>query len=376
MIFMMLGRPGGGKSYESVVYHLIPSLKDGRKVITNLPLKLDYFRLIFGDELTSLIEIKNPTHENPRPFQKIDDYGDTWTHPISGVGPLYIIDECHKPLRRGKTDQIVEEWFAEHRHSKSDVLLITQSHRKIDANICDLVDIVYTVGKATALGSQERYVRATKTGVRGTVLDTQIRTYDETYFPFYKSHTASSVMGKEATIKDIKPIWKNWQFTFSAIFLIVGLLTVAFNAKNLLIPDSIKQDPEQAQLTNKNDFNQLASTFESFNQPINQSALLFEPTGSTELTELSNKKPQQIADHPYKEFQIRISGHVRVKDNTMTVFRLLQNGQTAFMLRTDDIVASGYQVDYISDCLVYLTHGSYSQHVTCGYATSQVMAPM
>lgn len=368
MIFMMLGRPGGGKSYESVVYHVIPALREGRKVITNLPLKLDYFRLIFGEQLTSLIEVRNPTKEHPRRFKTVDEYGDTWTHPETGVGPLYVIDECHEALRRGRTEQAVEEWFARHRHSKSDVLLITQSHRKIDANICDLVDIVYTVGKATALGSQERYVRTTKTGVRGTVLDTQIRAYDPTYFPFYQSHTASSTMGKEATIKDVKPIWKNWQFGAAAVFLLVGITVVAMNASKLLSPDAINQPYEYVESNSNNDFQLLASAFESHKQIDNEQVFL--PSQSLQPTQ------QQKPDHPYNEFQIRISGHVTTKDRSLTVFRLLQNGQTAFMLHSDEMIASGYQVDHISDCLVHLTHGRYSQYVTCGYATSEVMAPM
>ncbi|POB76042.1 zonular occludens toxin domain-containing protein, partial [Vibrio vulnificus] len=40
--------PGSGKSYESVVYHVIPALKDGRKVVTNLPLNLEHFKQVFG----------------------------------------------------------------------------------------------------------------------------------------------------------------------------------------------------------------------------------------------------------------------------------------------------------------------------------------
>ena len=369
MIFMMLGRPGGGKSYESVVYHVIPALKEGRKVITNLPLKLDYFKLVYGEELTSLIEVRQPTKQHPRRFKTVDEYGDQWTHPETGVGPLYVIDECHEALRRGRTEQAVEEWFARHRHSKSDVLLITQSHRKIDVNICDLVDIVYTVGKATALGSQERYIRTTKTGVRGTVLDTQIRSYDATYFPFYQSHTASSTMGKEATIKDVKPIWKNWQFAAAAVFLAVGTGFVAMNASSLLTPHAIDQAYEQAQSNQQEDFFSLNAAFESFDN--NQQQESFLPSQPIE-----NTTQQVRPDHPYSQFQIRVSGHISTNDRNLTVFRFLQNGQTAFMQHSDDMVLAGYDVELISDCLVHLTHGRYSQYITCGYATVEVIAPM
>ncbi|MDF5473676.1 zonular occludens toxin domain-containing protein, partial [Vibrio parahaemolyticus] len=34
MIYAIAGRPGGGKTYEAVAYHIIPAIKEGRKVIT------------------------------------------------------------------------------------------------------------------------------------------------------------------------------------------------------------------------------------------------------------------------------------------------------------------------------------------------------
>jgi len=43
MIDLLEGIPGSGKSYEAVVYHVLPALKNGRKVVTNLPLNVDAF---------------------------------------------------------------------------------------------------------------------------------------------------------------------------------------------------------------------------------------------------------------------------------------------------------------------------------------------
>jgi len=43
MIYGIVGRPGGGKSYEAVAFQVIPALKSGRKVITNLPLQIEHF---------------------------------------------------------------------------------------------------------------------------------------------------------------------------------------------------------------------------------------------------------------------------------------------------------------------------------------------
>ncbi|MFB9215678.1 zonular occludens toxin domain-containing protein, partial [Vibrio sinaloensis] len=57
MIFGLAGRPRSGKSYEAVVYHIIPAVKEGRKVITNIPLNIDKFKKIFGDK-ADLIEVR------------------------------------------------------------------------------------------------------------------------------------------------------------------------------------------------------------------------------------------------------------------------------------------------------------------------------
>ena len=58
MLYAMIGRPGGGKSYEAVVYHVLPALRKGRKVITNLPLIVEMFAAL-DESFPDLIEHRN-----------------------------------------------------------------------------------------------------------------------------------------------------------------------------------------------------------------------------------------------------------------------------------------------------------------------------
>ncbi|GAB2585948.1 zonular occludens toxin domain-containing protein [Nitrincola alkalisediminis] len=370
MIFLIMGRPGGGKSYESVAYHVIPALNEGRKVITNLPLKIDYIKAVFGSAVADLIEFKFPTKENPVPFSTLADYGDTWTHPETGVGPLYVIDECHKPLRRGKTKQDVEEWYAEHRHSKSDILLISQYHRKLDLNICDLIDIVYSLGKQTMFGSQERYVRHTKSGIRGTTLDTQVRTYDPAFFPFYQSHTASTTAGKEATVRDVKPIWKKWQFVGAALFLVSGVTMMLVSVPNMFGTKSSSQPTQSTASKTDPTFTMLSNQFD-----------MLEGSGQTETYVYTDTLPADPAQakanlHPFSEFQLRISGNVNSPKGPTIVIRALQNGQFAFVLTDNDLLNAGYTFDQRGDCLMHIQYQNYNGFITCGAASQSIQAAM
>src|SRR5674476_325639 len=60
MINLLLGGLGGGKSYEAVVYHILPAIMRGRKVITNLPLNIEEFEAL-EPGCTSLIELRQKT---------------------------------------------------------------------------------------------------------------------------------------------------------------------------------------------------------------------------------------------------------------------------------------------------------------------------
>ncbi len=105
MIYAIVGRPGGGKSYEAVTYHVIPAIEQGRKVITNLTLNVDHFCKIFGEHVRDLIQVVDGQLDNfgsmSRPFSALSDYQDEWRN-ASGQDSLYVIDEAHMSLPNRK----------------------------------------------------------------------------------------------------------------------------------------------------------------------------------------------------------------------------------------------------------------------------------
>jgi hypothetical protein len=78
MINLIIGRPGGDKSYEAVKYHILPAIKAGRKIITNLSLNIDTFVQVFGADVSNLIAIVKTEYDDfgnlNRPFSKVEDY--------------------------------------------------------------------------------------------------------------------------------------------------------------------------------------------------------------------------------------------------------------------------------------------------------------
>lgn len=244
MYNLLIGPPGGGKSYEAVVYHVLPTLESGRKVITNLPLNVPEFAKLDA-RFPALIELRTESKGqgvDAHVFGDVADYGSDWRDPKTGQGPLYVIDECHKALPRGGTQRKVEEWFAEHRHEGCDLLLITQSHGKISKAITDSVQVCYRVKKMTTFGRSDRYIRKVQDGVRGEVMSVTEREYESRYYRLYKSHTRSIASVFEADAKDINPAFAKWM---RAGYIVVALPIVFMVGRYLLADDADAKEPSQ-----------------------------------------------------------------------------------------------------------------------------------
>ena len=229
MINLLIGPPGGGKSYEAVVFHVLPTLEQGRKVITNLPLNIAEIAKI-EPRAPALIEMRTKSRKaGCEVFGDVSDYGDDWRDPETGQGALYVIDECHKPLPRGSTPRPVDEWYAEHRHEGADVLLMTQSYGKVSKAITDQVQTLYRVKKMTVFGKPTHYIRKVQDGTRGEVMSTAQRKYEERFYKLYKSHTRSLSAVLEADARDIAPAYKKF-YRASVVVAVIGLLICGYQA--------------------------------------------------------------------------------------------------------------------------------------------------
>lgn len=226
---LILGRPGAGKSYEAVCYYVLPALKAGRHVVTNLPLNLDRLSAL-DPSYYSLVHINVGTPE-AAPFRFVEDYTSKQDlkNIDTGQSPIFIIDEAHKsiPAGAGKTSDAVIKWFAEHRHAGVDVVLITQDARKLHRYITSLVDDVIVCTKNRVFGSSSSYRRRIKDGLGGDYIgDAQVRRYKKQYYALYQSYTQGG--DKEVELSRVPTLFKQPVFFFMA-FLLLGCAYLYFN---------------------------------------------------------------------------------------------------------------------------------------------------
>ncbi|WP_213663341.1 zonular occludens toxin domain-containing protein [Stutzerimonas stutzeri] len=367
MINLMLGQPGGGKTYESVAFHIIPAVvEQGRKVITNLPLDLSTWER-YWPGCTKLIDIREPLVVDGavvRPFSRAEHYGDPWRHPDTGVGPLYVIDECHLAIpARGPDprEQVrVEEWFSLHRHELADVLLITQSYGKISRAIRDLVQIVYRCKKATAFGFSNHYIRKVQDGLRGEVVNTTERKYEKKYFPLYKSHTKSSKAAEELTANDIVPIWKRWPFKGAAIMFLIfaGIVTYQLNRDDKKAPPVARAQPVQ-----KAEPQPIAQAQQVPSQPV----------------EVAQPRGPERQIHPYQGYDLFLSAVIQgqrtnsdgVSEPYMVGYlTVTQNGQAIRQVSFSDLIGAGYSITYESPTVIGLEYKGHD----LGYVISALPA--
>ena len=201
MINALVGRPGGGKSYEAVRYHLIPALQSGRYVVTNMSIQIDEICNFYGEECREkivIVEAEMHQYGLKRPFSDESDFVkyDESFHNESGQGPLFIIDEVHLSIPVSGTSKEVLEYASLHRHYGHDILIITQNLRKVHRDIRDMVEITWRCIKNAAGGNDQEYIQkqymGSNTGRGGDELSTEFRTYDKNYFRF-TSHTPRAI---------------------------------------------------------------------------------------------------------------------------------------------------------------------------------------
>jgi zona occludens toxin len=388
MINGIAGKPGGGKSYEAVKNHIIPAIKSGRRVVTNLPLQVEHFVSVYGDHVRELIVlVKYDYHDygNQKPFSRIEDWLEhqDWKNE-QGQGVLFAIDEAHLslPSRMAKGSGVditkVLEFLSMHRHYGFDVLLITQNFKKIHADIRDMIQLVYRCIKKSMFGQDDQYIIKVHEGVTTTVVNTDERAYEPYVFKFYKSHTKSDKQIVEATTVDVIPWWKSglmkgaMAFGVLFLFMVVWLISIVFSDDEEIktakvINEPVKSLPARPQLLNEPVKNIPPPVYqknpEAYKNPVK------EPEQFSEYKKMVEKSK---TFHPFYKVNLAVSGFAEDFNYKIIYFSARQNGQHIFTISSKDLALAGYDIKVFGECAVKISYFDFSDFITCNAPTQSI----
>lgn len=206
------GLPRSGKSYSVVKNVILPSLREGRHVHTNIPLT---------DALKD--EFQGQVHQLAADWFKDPDLCDTFP-----PGAVVILDELWRRWPSGMKTNAVnfkdKEFLAEHGHNVDEfgnttrVVLVSQDLSQIAAFARELVSVTYRSTKLDAVGADKRFrvdiyqgavtgQRPPKSQLTRSVFDK----YEDEYYRYYKSSTKSLTgeVGNESRADKRSNVWRS-----------------------------------------------------------------------------------------------------------------------------------------------------------------------
>lgn len=222
------GLPGSGKSYSVVKFAILPSLKEGRLVITNIPMTE-----LAHDEYPGLIrQLPHDWYKDQNLFETVPN------------GSVVVLDELWRRWPKGMPASKVpfrdKEFLAEHRHlvdengNSTRIVLVTQDLDQIAAFATMLVDTTYMSVKLSAIGSNKRFrvdiyqgaakgQRPPKSRLLRSVFDR----YEKSIHQYYQSATKSltGLVGDESRADKRATIWRSPLMIITLVSpLLIGLL--------------------------------------------------------------------------------------------------------------------------------------------------------
>lgn len=241
-----VGTPGSGKSYDAVANQILPMLKAGRRVVTNIPLRVERIR----ESIATGEIVEFPTQRVIAEPDTIFEY--------CTPGSVCVLDEAWKLFPTQSQNKIPDAFkslLAEHRHMVDDqrnsmvIVLVVQDLSMLANFARGLIQQTYHHHKLSSLGFSRAF--------RCTIYDgavtgqkppesKKVRTlngvYSKDVFRLYKSHTMAVGEGEGAAESggDKRALlWKR------PVFIIMPVLAILFLVFG--VPRIAKQFSKDAQ---------------------------------------------------------------------------------------------------------------------------------
>ncbi|WP_347506580.1 zonular occludens toxin domain-containing protein [Pseudomonas anguilliseptica] len=210
-----VGLPGHGKSYGVVEHVVLPSIMEGRHVVTNIPLEVDEIIADYGTTGSQITQL-------PEDWFERADLADFIPN-----GSVLILDELWRRWPSGlKANQASlpdKSLLAEHRHRvdasgrSMRVVLVTQDLSQLAAWVRILVEQTYKMTKLTAIGATKKYrvdiYLGAPTGQnipKSKLIRQTFGQYKKEIYRYYSSATqsATGTVGDESKADKRGTVWR------------------------------------------------------------------------------------------------------------------------------------------------------------------------
>lgn len=337
------GLPGSGKSFTVVKNVILPALKEGRTVWTNIPLHDELVEQECGRTAVSF-DVKDII-ENPG-----------WFSDVLPKGATLVIDECWRlwpsGLKANNAQESHKSFLAEHRHMVGDdgrsteIVLVTQDVAQLAAFVRQLIEKTFRTKKLDAVGQSKRFrldiFEGAVTGANPP-LDKRVREiygeYSPDVYKFYKSHTKSETgaAGNEEKADGRANILKGG--TMKAI------LIAPFVLLPLVILGGIK-------------------TYKNFN-PEKGSKVTTEASSISSGDVAAEPAPRRSREKGFLDDKVvEIVWNVKNSESIDYRFRVTQNDNRT-TLGLNELFVLGYEVRPINECLAVITGHGLAVYAMC-----------
>lgn len=275
------GSPGSGKSYHVVKEVIIPSLLEGRHVLTNLPLEVETIEKTYP-ELWDLVESGLLEKIEDKDIKDIHLQVDNKSY----AGWLIVIDEVHKfwPSFNSLKDEALRSWLSEHRHKFQDLVLITQEYGNVSKFVRSMTEKRYQFEKNEDKGFKKSYMQDYYIGSSRKRSTREVHLYDKAFFKLYQSHDRGlwgrGFMEKRVG-KKVNLLAKPMLILFAGVSVIgfTGYQFISDLMKEDSPPDKVASVPNEAQAVSVLSSNEELSSpgsnvFGAVSKDINQDFLL------------------------------------------------------------------------------------------------------
>jgi zona occludens toxin len=254
------GLMGTGKSFEVVASVIVPAIKAGRRVVTNIdgiqPQAIyDYLVNVKNCDVDTLGHVVPVTNDDINKPGFFPDETKPDQSSIVQPGDMVAVDECWNFW--GDDNKITPEhqqFFRMHRHFTNpttgltcDIVLMIQDLGSLNRKIRSIIELTSRTVKLKALGAPKTYRIELYEGYKlnaKTKLDTFVKKYDPAIFPLYKSYAAGT--GKEKPIDSRQNILTNPRLWFSVAFFSLLLGVGGWNTYRFFKPKEKPQDALKA----------------------------------------------------------------------------------------------------------------------------------